>query len=140
MAGSTIPAVSSELTEEDLRKHAMVKDLMHSQNKVIADFAKHLVTVSFSAIGIVLALKDKWLGTNAPSYQELLLGIAIALFLVTGLVATLAVSAHILRVSLSDYADIDVELHRVARLRYRLTILGFGLSLVATIIVATVAL
>lgn len=140
MADHAIPGESSALTEEDSRKHDMVKELMQSQNKVIVDFAKHLMTVSFSAIGVVLALKDKWLSTDAPSHQELLLGIAIALFLATGLVATLAASAYIHRVSLSDYADVDAEQHRVARLRHRLTSLGFGLSAVATIIVAAVAI
>ena len=140
MADDTIPAQSSALTEEDSRKYEMTKELMQSQNKVIIDFAKHLMTVSFSAIGVVLALKDKWLGTAGRPHQELLLGIAIVLFLATGLLATIAVSAYIHRVSLSDYADVDAEVHRVARLRYRLTILGFALCLVATVIVAAVAI
>jgi flagellar biosynthesis protein FliP len=140
MADRAIPAESSVLTEEDLRKRDIVKELMQAQNQRIVDFATHLLTVSFSAIGVVLALKDNWLGTDAPPHQQLLLGIAIALFLATGLLATLAASTYIHRVSLSDYTDVDAELHRVARLRYRLTRLGFGLSVIATIIVAVVAI
>ena len=56
MADRTIPAESSVLTEEDLRKRDIVEELMQSQNQRIVDFAKHLLTVSFSAIGVVLAL------------------------------------------------------------------------------------
>jgi hypothetical protein len=135
-----IPAESVELTDEDLRKRDIVKALRESQNQRLVDFAKHLLTVSFSAIGVVLALKDKWLGTDAPPHKKLLLGIAIALFLATGLLATLAASIYTHRVSLSDYTDVDAELDRVARLRYRLTWIGFGLSAAATILVAIIAI
>lgn len=140
MADHPIPAESVELTEEDLRKRDIVKELMQSQNQRLIEFAKHLLTVSFSAIGVVLALKDKWLGTDAPPYKKLLLGIAVALFLATGLLATLAASIYTYRVSLSDYTDVDAELDRVASLRYRLTWIGYGLSVVATIIVAVIAI
>jgi hypothetical protein len=140
MADHPILAESSTLTDEELRQRDTVKELVKSQNQRIVDFAKHLVTLSFSAIGVVLALKDKWLGANALPHQKLLLGIAIALLLATSLVATIASSVYTYRVSLSDYTDVDVELQRVAMLRYRLTYLGFGLFVLATIIIAVVAI
>lgn len=133
-----IQAESVALTDEDTRKRDLVKQLMQAQTQRLVDFAKHLLTVSFSAIGVVLALKDKWIGANA-SNKKLLLGIAMALFLITGLLATLAASVYTHRVSLSDYTDVDAEVTRVARLRYRLTWLGFTLAALATILVVAVA-
>jgi hypothetical protein len=50
---------SSPPTDEDSRKRSAVKKLMQSENKVIVEFAKHLVTVDFSAMAVVLALKEK---------------------------------------------------------------------------------
>ncbi len=140
MADGRIRAQGAPVTNEDSRRYDLVKSVMQAQTKVIVEFAKLLVTVSFSAVGVVVALKDKWLGDDPPSYQEVLLGIAVALFLATALVATLAASSYVHRVSLSDYADVDAEVHRVATLRHRLTIAGYGLALAATAIVAAVAL
>jgi hypothetical protein len=128
------------MTEDDTRKRDVVKELIQSENKGIADFAKHLVTVSFSAIGFVLALKEKWLGTNAPLQQKVLLGLAIVLFMAAALLATMAAGIYQHRVSLSDYADVDTELHRVARLRYRLTRVGFAVLVLATILLATIVI
>lgn len=133
-----IQAESVALTDEDTRKRDLVKQLMQAQNQRLVDFAKHLLTVSFSAIGVVLALKDKWIGANA-SNKKLLLGIAMALYLITGLLATLAASVYTHRVSLSDYTDVDAEVTRVARLRYKLTWFGFSLAALATILVVAVA-
>jgi hypothetical protein len=140
MAPVVIAAESSALTDDDVRKRGLVKKLMQSQNKVLIDFAKHLVTVSFSAVGVVLALKDKWVGASSVVGASWLLGIAIAMFLASGVTATIAVGVFIHRVNLVDYADAELELQRVATLRYRLTRLSLGLSLIATILVATVAL
>ena len=137
---SVIPAESSARTDDDAQKQDLVKELVQSQNKVLIDFAKHLVTASFSAIGVVLALKDKWIGPSSMIGAKWLLGIAIALFMVSGVIATIAVGAFVHRVSLADYADVEIELHRVATRRYRLTRLSFALLLIATVLVATVAL
>ena len=64
----------------------------------------------------------------------------MALFLVAGLLATTAAAAYRHRVSLSDYSDVDAELHRVARLRYRLTTSAFGFLLLATVVVAIIVI
>ena len=139
MTDQIIQAEAVLLTEDDQRKRALVETLMQSQNQRIADFAKHLVSLSFSAIGVVLALKDKWLGAVALPYQKMWLGIAIILFLMTALLGTLAISTYVHRATLSDYANVDAELNRVARLRARLTRSGFALSVVATVIVVFIA-
>jgi|HubBroStandDraft_6_1064221.scaffolds.fasta_scaffold108265_2 hypothetical protein len=140
MANRTISGVSSAPTEDDSRKRTIVAELIQSENKAVIDFAKQLVTTSFSAIGIVLALKDKWLGANALLWQKSLLGCAVALFLVASLLATMAAAAYRHHVSLSDYTDVDAELHRVARLRYRLTVSAFGFLLLATLIIAIIVI
>jgi len=134
-----IRAESAALSDEDTRKRDLVKQLMQKQTDRLVEFSKHLLTVSFSAIGVVLALKDKWIGANEAN-KKLLLGIAMVLFLFTGLLATLAASVYTYRVSLSDYADVDAEVTRVARLRYKLTWLGFAAAALATILVVFVAL
>lgn len=140
MANRTTSGVSSAITEDDSRKRTIVEELIRSENKVVVGFAKQLVTTSFSAIGVVLALKDKWLGANPPLWQKALLGSAVALFLVASLLATMAAAAYRHRVSLSDYADVDAELHRIAKLRYRLTTLAFGLLLLAIVAIAIIVI
>jgi hypothetical protein len=98
------------------------------------------VTTGFSAIGVVLALKEKWLGAHAALWQKALLGSAVALFLVSTLLATMAAAVYRHRVSLSDYADVDAELHRIAKLRYKLTTVAFGLLLLATVVIAVIVI
>jgi len=127
---------SSDLTEEDARKRDVVKDLSQNQNKVIIEFAKQLVTMAFTAIGVVLALKEKWLGAAARPYQIVLLALAILLYLGTGLIAALAVSAQLHRVSLADYAEVDSEVARVSKLRFKMTMIGFSFFGAATLLVA----
>lgn len=140
MANRIISGESSTPTKDDSRKRTIVRDLVQSENKVVADFAKQLVTTGFSAIGVVLALKEKWLGADARLWQKAILGSAVALLLVSTLLATMAAAIYRHRVSLSDYADVDAELHRVATLRYKLTIASGALLLLATIVIAIVVI
>jgi hypothetical protein len=136
IAKRIISGDSSAPTEDDSRKRSIVKDLVQSENKVVTDFAKQLVTTGFSAIGVVLALKEKWLGANAPLWEKAVLGGVVALFLVSTLLATTAAAVYRYRVSLSDYADVDAELHRVATLRYKLTTAAFAFLVIATGVIA----
>ena len=140
MPDPVIKAVSSELTEQDIDKQSLVKDLIKSQNRVIVDFAKQLVTVSFSAIGVVLALRDKWLGQHPSQTAVILLAIAIAAFLTTGLMGLLSTNAFPHRVTLDDYDGVYAEVQRVARARARLTSVGFGAAVTGVLLVALVAL
>lgn len=140
MGQPIIAGESSVVTEEDVRKQGLVKDLIQNQTKVISEFAKQLVTMAFTAIGVVIAFKEKWLGATATRYQLLLLGVAIVFYLGAGLIGALAVSAQLHRVSLVDYADVDNEIARVVRLRFRLTMISFSLFAVATLLVAITAI
>jgi hypothetical protein len=140
MAKVGIVGESSGLTDEDVRKRGLVRELIQNQTKVIGEFAKQLVTTAFTAIGVVVALKEKWLGATARPYQLLLLGIAIFLYLGGGLFAALAASAQLHRVSLSDYEDVDNEIGRVAKLRFRLTMVAFSLIALASLMLAIIAI
>src|SRR3954453_14749400 len=140
MAGPVVVGTSSALTGEDKRKRGIARQLFRSENKRLADYAKQLVTISFSAIGVVLGLKDKWLGKDAPSRQTGPLALAIALVLVAGLLSALAAGIYRHRVSLSDFDDVDAELQRVAKHRRRLIVAGFVFLMIATIIIAAIVI
>jgi len=90
MTDDVVSGESSALTEEDQRKRKLVSKLIGSENKAIADFAKHLATIDFAAIGVVLTLKEKWLGASPPSWQQAALGLAIVLYLAAALLSSRA--------------------------------------------------
>lgn len=134
-----VTADSSPLSDDDTRKHELVKKLIVSENKTIREFAKHLATMAFSSIGVVLALQDKWVGQHPTCKQKLLLAAALMLYLISASLSSLAAGIYAHRVSLSDYGDIDTELHRVAKFRHRLTRFGLIFIAAGTIVVAIVA-
>ena len=141
MPDEPIAGTSSPVTEEDTRRRGIVGDMILAQNKSVVDFAKHLVTISFSAIGVVLTLKEKWV-TGRPDAQRatLLLGISIAVFLVAVVLASAAIQVYRLRVSGADYDDVEAELGRIARRRYTLTMAAAGLCIIAAAMVAITVL
>ena len=140
MAGAPIRATSAPLSPQDQLSQTMVKELIQAQQKVLVDYAKHLATVAFAAIGLVFTMNDKWLGAAPAAGDVRLLGIAVMLYLGTGVVATAAAGVFPHRVSLADHADVEAELGRVARQRYWLAVAGFFLFVVATAMVALVAI
>jgi len=100
-----------------------------------------LVTICFSAIGVVLALKDKWIrGLPDEQVKSTLLAVAIALFLLGALISAMATRASRLRLSLSDYADVEGELSRLAGRRHYCTVASMGLIAVGVGVVAVVVL
>ena len=117
----------------------MAAALVQSENSRLVDVAKQLVTICFSAVGIVLTLKEKWLGASPSINARSALGAAIALYLCAAVLTMLAAGAYVHRVTTSDYDEVDAELHRVATIRFRLTTAGFVLILLATAIVSIVA-
>lgn len=141
MADQPIAGTAGELTGEDVERRAIVSALMQAENPTIIDFAKHLVTVAFAAVGVVVTFADKWLGaTGNAGPKRALLGGAIALMLAAAALAAYAASAATYRVSLSDYDDVDEELHRVARRRYALTRAAMLLLIAAVVLLSAVAL
>jgi hypothetical protein len=135
----TIRAESSALTPDDVRKQKIAAEFVQSQNIRLIDVAKQLVTICFSAVGIVLTLKEKWLGASPSVTARTALGVAIVLYLSAAVLTMLAAGAYRHRITTSDYGEVDAELQRVATIRYWLTSAGFCLILVATVIISVVA-
>jgi hypothetical protein len=102
--------------------------------------AKHLATICFSAVGVVLALHEKWVPAGAPRALRNALGAAIAVYLAAGVSSLFGAGAYVHRVTLADYSDVDSERHRVATIRYRLMMTALALFVAATLIVSAVAL
>ena len=141
MAEDPIIGTSLELTSEDQERRAIVSALLRAENPTIIDFAKHLVTVAFAAVGVVVTFADKWLGASASiGARRILLAAAIVLMLAAAAFAAYAASASTYRVSLSDYDDVDHELHRVARRRYGLARAAMLLLIAAIVLLSGVAL
>jgi hypothetical protein len=134
MSDDAIEGESLPVLDDDIRMRGFVTELVLSENKLIADFAKHIVTVGFSAVGVILALKDKWLA-GSPGTASTWLGIAIALLLIASLVSSIAIKPLRLRVSMDDYGEVESELSRIGRLRYRLTMAATASLLLAILIV-----
>jgi hypothetical protein len=141
MADPPIVGVSMELTDEDRERRAIVVALLKAENPTIIDFAKHLVTVSFTAVGVVVAFADKWVGPGANvGPKRVVLAVAIVMMLAAAALAAYAASASTYRVSLSDYDEVDAELHRVARRRYAVTRIAMLLIVGAVTLLSGVAL
>jgi hypothetical protein len=136
-----ISGASSVPTKDDAENRAAVWKLIQSENRTVVGFAKHIVTVCFAAIGVTFTLQEKWLaGVAHPEQPKALLGIAVALYLGASLVASMAIAAYRLRVTLSDYGDVEAELGRVAVMRVRMTVAALVLLVLATVFISIVAL
>jgi hypothetical protein len=140
MPRHVIHAESSALTPDDRRKRKLADKLIGAENDRLVDVAKQLATLAFSAIGVVLALREKWLGPSPSALQKTTLAAATAVYLAATVLAMFAAGVYVLRVSLSDYADVDNERHRVATIRYRLCIGALGCIVLATLALSVIAL
>jgi hypothetical protein len=140
MSPPVIVAESSSPTPDDERKRALVSQLLDSENGRLIDVAKHLATTCFSAVGVVLALHDKWVPAGAAPRATTLLASAIVLYLAAGVSSLFGAGAYVHRVTLADYADVDAERHRVATIRYRLVIMALALFVAGTLLISVVAL
>jgi hypothetical protein len=140
MAGAPISATSTRPSPLDVLNQQMVKELVQAQQRVLVDYGKHLATVAFAAVGLVFTLSEKWLGDAPAARNVRLLGLAVTLYLGTAMLATVAAGVFLHRVSFADPGEVEEELTRVARLRFRLASAGFFLFVIATVMVALVAL
>lgn len=132
-AGGSLP------TPDDEHLRQLASDVLANENKTVITFAKNLVTVCFSAIGVIVALQQ-YTSAHAAHRNIVVLGIAIALLLVASVVSSLAIQAVRLRVSENDYGMVSSELHRAAKYRYRLTWAALALIIVAVILATSVIL
>ena len=134
-----VAAEGSLPTPDDEYRRQLASDVLANENKTVITFAKNLVTVCFSAIGVIVALQQ-YTSAHATHRNIVVLGIAIALLLLASVVFSLAIQAVRLRVSENDYGKVSSELHRAAKYRYRLTWAALALIIVAVVLATSVIL
>jgi hypothetical protein len=129
MADEVIHAISEEPSAEDARLRTLVTDLISQQNKAMIDLAKNMLTITFTAIGVVLALQEKWLGGSEQTgaARGLVIGALVALFLSVPVYLTV-IRGYRMAVSTTDYQLVEDELSRLATLRSKLVNAGMGLT------------
>lgn len=132
-----IPASSEEPSDEDVRLRALVTELISQQNRAMIDLGKTMLTLTFTAIGVVLALHERWPGapTRSGAARTLLIAALVALFLSVPLYLTV-VRGYRVAVSPVDYQLVEEELSRLATLRNRLLTAGMGLTGAAALLLA----
>lgn len=137
MANEVIRAASEEPSSEDVRLRKLVTELITQQNTAMVDLAKSMLTITFTAIGVVLALQEKWFGGAALTggARRLLIGALIALLFSVPVYLTV-VKGYRMKVSTTDYQNVEGELTRLAALRQRLLSIGMALTGLAAMLLA----
>jgi hypothetical protein len=137
MADEVIHATSEEPSAEDTRLRTLVTDLISQQNKAMIDLAKSMLTITFTAIGVVLALQENWFGGSEQTgaARGLVVGALVALFLSVPVYLTV-IRGYRMSVSTTDYQLVEDELSRLATLRSRLVNAGMALTGLAAVLLA----
>jgi hypothetical protein len=137
MADEVIHATSEEPSAEDARLRKLLTDLISQQNKTMIDLAKSMLTITFTAIGVVLALQEKWFGgpTLTGAARGLVICALAALFLSVPVYLTV-IRGYRMAVSTTDYQLVEEELSRLATLRSRLVNVGMVLTGLAAVLLA----
>lgn len=137
MADDVIHATSEEPSAEDARLRTLVTDLISQQNKAMTDLAKSMLTITFTAIGVVLALHKDWFGGSKPTGADrgLVIGALVVLFLSAPVYLTV-IRGYRMAVSTTDYQLVEEELSRLANLRSRLVNAGMVLTGLAAVLLA----
>jgi hypothetical protein len=137
MGDEVIHAVSEEPSAEDVRLRALVTDLISQQNKAMIDLGKSMLTITFTAIGVVLVLQQHWLGGSrvTGAAKGLVICALVALFVSVPVYATV-IKGYRMTVSMADYQLVEEELSRLAVLRGRLANAGMVLTGLAAILLA----
>jgi uncharacterized membrane protein len=137
MTDEVIRAASEEPSAEDVRLRGLVTDLISRQNQSMVDLAKNMLTITFTAIGVVLAFQQHWPGhANATGTEKaLVIASLIALFLSVPVYCAV-IKGYRIKVSTSDYQDVEPELTRLASVRSRLVNTGMVLTSAAAILLA----
>ena len=137
MVDEVIQATSEEPSAEDARLRTMVTDLISQQNKAMTDLAKSMLTITFTAIGVVLALQEKWFGGSRPTgaARGLVISALVVLFLSVPVYLTV-IGGYRIAVSTTDYQTVEEELSRLVTLRSRLVNMGMVLTGLAAVLLA----
>jgi hypothetical protein len=136
MPGEVIKATSEKPSAEDARLRRLVTDLISQQNKAMIDLAKSMLTITFTAIGVVLALHKDWLGAAMRTGDKVLVAGALGALLLSVPVYLVVIKGYRIAVSTTDYQRVEEELSRLATLRGRLVNAGMVLTGLAAILLA----
>ena len=142
MAATEPIRASGELpTEEDLRLRQLMSDLLAQQNKSLVDLAQKMLTVTFAALGFVLALQERWFGGSSPVGLARIAIIAALVLLLGSVPVYLGViKGYRLALTLFDYQDVESELSRLGIIRNLLSSIGIGMTAVAAALLAVAIL
>ena len=136
MADEVIRATSEEPSAEDARLRNLVTDLISQQNKAMIDLAKSMLTITFTAIGVVLALQKDWFGISRQAGDRVLVVGALVALLLSIPVYLIVIRGYRMAVSTTDYQRVEEELSRLATLRSRLVNAGMALTGLAAVLLA----
>jgi hypothetical protein len=136
MTGGIIEAVSEEPSAEDVRLRTLVTDLISKQNQSMVDLAKNMLTITFTAIGVVLAIQQHWPGGGATGAAKALVISALVALFVSVPVYLTVIKGYRMAVSTTDYQLVEAELSRLARLRSKLINAGMVLTGLAAVLLA----
>jgi hypothetical protein len=136
MADEAIQATSEEPSAEDVRLRKLVTDLISQQNKAMIDLAKSMLTITFTAIGVALALNKDWFGVSRQAGDRVLVVGALGALLLSIPVYLNVIRGYRLAVSTTDYQGVEEELSRLAALRSRLVNAGMALTGLAAVLLA----
>lgn len=137
MTEEVIRATSEEPSAEDARLRSLVTDLISQQNRSLIDLAKSMLTITFTAIGVVLALQEHWFGgaKQTGTAKALVICALVALFVSVPVYCTV-IKGYRMAVSTTDYQLVESELSRLATLRNRLVNAGMALTGLAAVLLA----
>jgi hypothetical protein len=137
MSEEVIRAASEEPSAEDVRLRKLVTDLISQQNQSMIDLGKSMLTITFTAIGVVLVLQQHWLGGSmvTGAAKGLVICALVALF-VSVPVYCAVIKGYRMIASMADYQLVESELSRLALLRRRLTNVGMVLTGLAAVLLA----
>jgi len=119
---------------EDEDKRIFAWDLMKASNDVVVGFARLMSTTSMTAIGVLLSLAGlAGLGRGGDGWKLLLVGLSCIAYLAAALLFSYVVRGRQINISPDDYDDVVEQFLSAARLRQRMTNIGLGLVVFATL-------
>lgn len=135
MSIQRITATSDEESPEDERLLGILRDRILEQNQSMIDVAQKMLTITFSGIGVVLAIQEKWFtASTQSSLSKTLVLTALVTLLGSVPIYLYVIKAKLLAATRNDFGMIEDELVDLAKLRRRGTSLGMTMTGLATLL------
>jgi hypothetical protein len=133
VSADRVQATSDDLTPEDDRLRAILTELISAQNQSMIDVAQKMLTITFTGVGVALAIQEKWFGGSPQStVAKGFILAAIVMLLCSVPVYLGVIKAQNMAVTRNDYQFVEDELIRLARLRLHLVNVGMVMTGAAT--------